>query len=175
VWRWLLLLGIPSAFVLFPYCFVGVQIGCNIDAVSALLWAIGEILIAMMTAWVGNERISWHYVIELTGIARLKEALEANDWASIEDDFGIDDFGDLEDEESMGFGAEAAELEMEMFGMKRAIYGIGKEDEDRAGKGVGRGEDEEEDEEDEVEKLEALMLRMQVVRGEFASWAGSVD
>lgn len=103
----------------------------------------------------------------------MKEALEANDWASNEDDFGIDDFGDLEDEESMGFGAEAAELEMEMFGMKRAIYGIGEEDEERAGEeGVGREEGG--DEEDEVEKLEALMLRMQAVRGEFASSVGRV-
>jgi hypothetical protein len=68
----------------------------------------------------------------------------------------------------MGFGAEAAELEMEMFGMKRAIYRRGEEDEERAGEeGVGREEDG--DEEDEVEKLEALMLRMQAVRGEFAS------
>lgn len=107
--------------------------------------------------------------VELTGIARLKEALEANDWASNEDDFGIDDFGDLEDEESMGFGAEAAELEMEMFGMKRAIYGIGEEDdEDEGGKKKDEIKDEikdEEDEEGEVEKLEALMLRMQAVRG----------
>jgi hypothetical protein len=68
----------------------------------------------------------------------------------------------------MGFGAEAAELEMEMFGMKRAIYGMGEEDEERAGEEEVGGE-EDRDEEDEVEKLEALMLRMQAVRGEFAS------
>jgi hypothetical protein len=108
---------------------------------------------------------SANYAIELTGIARLKEALEANDWAANEDDFGVDDFGDLEDEDDMGFGAEAAELEMEMFGMKRAIYGVGEEGEDDDGEKEDRKKDEE-DEEDEVEKLEALMLRMQAVRGE---------
>lgn len=82
--------------------------------------------------------------------------------------------------DSTGFGAEAAELEMEMFGMKRAIYGLRGDGEDQnvdediddGGKGnVG------EDEEDEVEKLEALMLRMQAVRGEsqipIISWAGA--
>ncbi len=96
----------------------------------------------------------------------MKEALEANDWASNEDDFGVDDFDDLEDEESMGFGVEAAELEMEMFGMKRAIYEAGEEVGDKDGE---NGERKEEDEEDEVEKLEALMLRMQAVRGKYAS------
>lgn len=71
----------------------------------------------------------------------------------------------------MGFGAEAAELEMEMFGMKRAIYGGVQEDEERAGEeGVGREEDEDED--DKVEKLEALMLRMQAVRGKLTSCLG---
>jgi len=62
---------------------------------------------------------------------------------------------------------------MEMFGMKRAIYGIGEEDEERAGE-EGVGGEEGGDEEDEVEKLEALMLRMQAVRGEFASSVGRV-
>jgi Alpha and gamma adaptin binding protein p34 len=110
--------------------------------------------------------VKLNYYAELQGIARLKEALEANDWAAIddEDDFGLDDFGDLEDEDDMGFGAEAAELEMEMFGMKRAIYEAGGKDGDEDGKGREREDDE--DQEDEVEKLEALMLRMQAVRGE---------
>ena len=70
--------------------------------------------------------------------------------------------------DSTGFGAEAAELEMEMFGMKRAIYGLSGDGKDQnvdddvndSGKG-NMGEDQE----DEVEKLEALMLRMQAIRG----------
>jgi hypothetical protein len=68
----------------------------------------------------------------------------------------------------MGFGVEAAELEMEMFGIKRAIYEAGEEDEQVEGEGRD-GREEDGDEEDEVEKLEALMLRMQAVRGEFCS------
>lgn len=108
------------------------------------------------------EVVELNYYAELQGIARLREALEAHDWASNDDDdFGLDDFGDFEDEESMGFGAEAAELEMEMFGMKRAIYEAGDED----GDGNGGEKLPREDEEEEVEKLEALMLRMQAVRG----------
>ena len=43
-----------------------------------------------------------------------------------------------------------------MFGMKRAIYGGGEE-----------GEEEGEEDDDEVEKLQAMMLRMQAVRGTF--------
>jgi len=78
----------------------------------------------------------------------------------------------------MGFGTETAELEMEMFGMKRAIYGEGEGDEDEDEEGEGEAKDardREEDEEDEVEKLEALMLRMQAVRGKSAPEAGRVD
>jgi hypothetical protein len=53
---------------------------------------------------------------------------------------------------------------MEMFGMRRAIYGDEGEKEGEDGKLGGEGEME--NEEDEVEKLEAMMLRMQAVRGE---------
>jgi hypothetical protein len=122
--------------------------------------------------------------IELTGLPRLLEALQSNDWASNDFpddaaesdglDFNLDGEGALG---GVGFGAEAAELEMEMFGMKRAIYGLEEEeeegrDEDGFEDSKGRDErkkmnkeDEDEEEEDEVEKLEALMLRMQAVRG----------
>ncbi len=78
----------------------------------------------------------------------------------------MDDFDDFEDDDSMGFGAEAAELEMEMFGMKRAIYGAADKDEDEDGE-KNEAKEENEDEEDEVDKLEALMLRMQAVKGKF--------
>jgi hypothetical protein len=87
----------------------------------------------------------------------LKEALEANDWESNElgDALGLEDFEDDEAENEMGFGAEAAELNMEMFGVKQAIHDIGEEDEV-----VNQDE--------EVEKLQAMMQRMQAVRGEFS-------
>lgn len=101
------------------------------------------------------------------GIARLKEALETNDWAGADDDLnqefeGLDD--DEEDDE-IGFGREAAQLQMEMFGMKRAIYGSNEENE---GEDAGRNGD---DEETSVEELETLMMRMQALRGKFISLA----
>jgi len=101
---------------------------------------------------------------EPVGIARLKEALEANDWAGGEDDESPDDL-DLEGEsvwdENRGFGSEAAEIEAEMFGMKQAIYGVGEEDGNDGGE---KAKEREEDQEDEVEQLEGLMLRMQAMR-----------
>ena len=95
------------------------------------------------------------------GLDRLKEALEANDW-EVGDDLGEDitvedlDEGDQEAEGSIGFDINAAEMEEEMAGMKRAIY---------AG-GLGEEEDEEEaDQDQEVEKLQAMIGKMQAVRG----------
>lgn len=57
---------------------------------------------------------------------------------------------------SRGFGEEVNELEREMFGLRMAI--------ERGGDGH---EDSEEDgnEEDKVESIEALMMRMQSIRG----------
>ena len=102
------------------------------------------------------------------GVERLKEALEANDWNG-GDEFGGDiDLEDLEEgddeaEGSIGFGIETAELEAEMGGMKQAIYGRGGADEE--------GEDiDEEDGDKEVEQLQAMMLKMQAVRGNSTSW-----
>lgn len=93
------------------------------------------------------------------GLERLKEALEANDWESNELGQGVDiddfDVGEEEGEAISGFGIEAAEMEMEMFGMKQAIYG-----------GINVEENgDEEDQDNEVEQLQAMMLRVQAVRG----------
>jgi hypothetical protein len=94
------------------------------------------------------------------GLERLKEALEANDWeGGLSEDVTLDDL-DEDDEEaegSIGFGIDATEMEEEMQGMKRAIYGggLGLEDED----------ENEADQDEEVEKLQAMMLKMQAVRG----------
>jgi hypothetical protein len=104
---------------------------------------------------------------EPMGIERMKEALEANEWDGGDDlgeginpdEFDSGGNGDAEGEGSIGFGIEAAEMEMEMFGMKQAIYGGSVGDE---------AENEDESEQDqEVEKLQAMMLRMQAVRGIF--------
>ena len=75
------------------------------------------------------------------GIERLREALETNDWESNElgEAVGLEDFDDG-GEGSIGFGIEAAEMEMEMFGMKQAIYegskGEGNQDEEVEDEGV---------------------------------------
>jgi len=90
---------------------------------------------------------------------RLKEALEANDWEAGEEleDLGFEDFdGDEDDTESLGFGIEAAEMEAEMFGMKQAIYSGTQDRED---------DDEEGEQDEDVEQLQAMMLKLQAVRG----------
>lgn len=84
--------------------------------------------------------------------------MESNDWEDAGD-------GELEiDEDETGFKAEAIELQMEMFGMKQAIYG-GDDDEQAEGSSSRNGEDEQED----VEQLEAMMRKLQAVKGEHSS------
>lgn len=97
---------------------------------------------------------------EPMGMERLKEALEANDWEGndeLGDAIDLEAFDDDSDAGSIGFGLDAKdreEMEREMRGMKQAIYG------------GGDGEDEEEDPSDkDVEDLQAMMLKMQAVRG----------
>jgi hypothetical protein len=100
--------------------------------------------------------------VEFMGMERVKEALEANNWAGGDgDDLDLDGLDDEDDDGSIGFGMEAAELMGEMFDMKRAIYGDDYEG-DEAKEGEG-----EEEEEKSVEQLEAMMLRLQAVKGEF--------
>ncbi|RDL39671.1 Uncharacterized protein BP5553_04011 [Venustampulla echinocandica] len=96
---------------------------------------------------------------EPMGIERLKQALETNDWAGNEDFDVMDDLDQLngegydeDDETSVGFGIDPAELENEMQGMKQAIYSGGLNLED--------GEEDDE----EVEKLQAMMLKLQAVK-----------
>ena len=95
------------------------------------------------------------------GIERLKEALEANDWEGndyLGDDINPEDFDDeIRSEGEVGFGINPAEMEDEMKGMKQAIYGSGIGGDDEMGEGTEQDE--------EVEKLQAMMLRMQAVRG----------
>jgi len=95
------------------------------------------------------------------GIERLKEALEANDWEGndyLGDDINPEDFDDeIRSEGEVGFGIDPAEMEDEMKGMKQAIYGSGIGVDDEMGEGTEQDE--------EVEKLQAMMLRMQAVRG----------
>ncbi|RDW94703.1 hypothetical protein BP5796_00466 [Coleophoma crateriformis] len=105
---------------------------------------------------------------EPVGLERLKEALEANEWEG-EDELGgevnFDEFDGADSDEEIisGFGIEAAEMEMEMAGMKQAIYGKGLDDNEPK-----EGEGEEGDQDDEVEKLQAMMQKMQAVRDQSA-------
>jgi hypothetical protein len=100
--------------------------------------------------------------IEPQGLARLKEALEANDWGGgggeEEDELHVSDLEGSDEEGSLDFGISIDEMKDEMAGMKQAIYGGG----------AGERSDEIDPEQDkEVEKLQAMMLKMQAVRGLF--------
>lgn len=100
-------------------------------------------------------------LLEPVGIERLKEALEANSWEG--DDLDVDiDFDNFEDEDegegSIGFDIDPAEMQEEMAGMKQAIYGGGNLDDEPDALDDREGEK-------EVEELQAMMLRMQAVRG----------
>ncbi|TVY20178.1 Increased recombination centers protein 6 [Lachnellula arida] len=99
---------------------------------------------------------------EPMGLERLKEALETNDWEGADEldpviDLGDLDAGDDEDAGSIGFGIDPTEMADEMAGMKRAIYGSS------LGEDFGGDEDAEDD--NEVEKMQAMMLKLQAVRG----------
>ncbi|CAG8956406.1 hypothetical protein HYFRA_00003789 [Hymenoscyphus fraxineus] len=101
---------------------------------------------------------------EKVGGERLREALESNDWMAEEgegevEEFLLGDEGEGEEMGELGFGIDPKEMEEEMRGMKMAIYGRGDGDEN----GNGNEEDDGKDDED-VEKLQAMMLKMQAVR-----------
>lgn len=94
------------------------------------------------------------------GIARIKEALEANDWGGGDGQSDSLDLGsDEEDTDEVGSRAEAAEIEREMFGMRNAIYD----------QGPSKDPEEEDGDEDElkVEELERLMVKVQVIKGKY--------
>lgn len=78
----------------------------------------------------------------------MKEALEACEWEGAEVDTISANLG-LED----GFGAEAAEVERELMGLKMAVKGAEESDE-----GGDEGGDE------GVEELENLTLKMQAIK-----------
>ena len=91
-------------------------------------------------------------MVEKTGISRLLEALEANEWDSgdgeVDGDLTEDALG-LED----GFGAEAAQMAREMMGLKMAVH-----EEEGLGAAEGDGGDE------EVQELENMILKMQAIK-----------
>lgn len=97
--------------------------------------------------------------LEPVGMARIKEALEANEWAG-DEELGVDALG-LDDDDEEGFestfAAEEAEMGMEFMGMKTAVNGGNDV------RGAHGGEDD--DESDQVEGLERMMHQVQAIRG----------
>jgi len=90
---------------------------------------------------------------EVVGMERVKEALEANEWESLDnaDDLNLED-GE-EEVEAFGetFAAEEAEINLEWLGVKTAISGAEE---------LG-----EEDEKEQVEELERMMRKLQTIKG----------
>lgn len=89
---------------------------------------------------------------DLRGIARVREALEANDWNGNSDDEELEDEfefanGEWGNTEDQGFGAERRELESEFANLTR------------------EDDDEGEDEAVQVEELGRMMQKMQATRG----------
>lgn len=106
---------------------------------------------------------------ERMGVARMLEALEANDWSGGdlagglgEDEDDDDEAGEGDDDgefdpESLGFGFDREDF----VGLRKAIWGGGG-----SGDEGSRGQEEEDEEvgEDDVQKLEKMMLKLQAVR-----------
>ncbi|KAJ4251971.1 hypothetical protein NW762_011271 [Fusarium torreyae] len=123
---------------------------------------------------------------EKTGVARVKEALEANDWSQLQAPLSDDEFGDFEtssakagddddnelDPQKMGFGFDKADFE----GLRRAIWEASQDVEEPSeptkaeaskegasgGNTAGGGLDELD--EDEIAKVEKMMRKLQAVR-----------
>jgi Alpha and gamma adaptin binding protein p34 len=91
---------------------------------------------------------------------RIREVLEAHQWADSHDSEDMDRLLDSEGEED-GFNLEVNELEREMMGLRTAIEKAGPGDE-----ADDDGDDgEQSDAELKVEGMEALMMRIRAIRG----------
>jgi len=110
---------------------------------------------------------------EKQGVERVREALEANEWADDEAGDGEDDLGlglgdGDEDEEfgEFGFGREEAEMTAELFGLKASLLGDG-EDEEEDGYGEGLDDDDKE-QKNQVDDLDKMMSKLMAVREQSA-------
>ncbi|TKA82361.1 hypothetical protein B0A49_00102 [Cryomyces minteri] len=98
---------------------------------------------------------------EPVGVARVKEALEANDWAA-DEVLDVDALSDDDDTFAGTFAAEEVEMERELWGLKSAVRGADAED---ASSALLEGDHAAaEDEASQVEELERMMLKMQAVK-----------
>lgn len=106
--------------------------------------------------------------LEREGMPRIKEVLETHDWSMTGGSSGLDEDPEVDSEDdlqdhllglsgSRGFGDEVNQLEREMFGLRMAI---------ERGGGDGDGDDDDHDDDEiDVESMEALMMRMQAIKG----------
>lgn len=102
---------------------------------------------------------------EKQGVERVREALEANEWADEEGDGDVDALG-FEDgsEDGFGdFGREEAEMTAELFGLKASL--LGDEEEDADGYGDAIGEDAQKN---QVDDLDKMMSKLMAVREQSA-------
>ncbi|KAF5707121.1 Increased recombination centers 6 [Fusarium mundagurra] len=118
---------------------------------------------------------------EKTGVARVKEALEANDWSQLEAPLSDSEFGDFEtssakgdeddkelDPQKMGFGFDKSDFE----GLRRAIWESSQDVEEpsesskaeTSKEGAPGGIGLEDLDEDEIAKIEKMMRKLQAVR-----------
>lgn len=106
---------------------------------------------------------------EKQGVERVREALEANEWADEEggdgeeDDLGLDLDGDEDEFGDFGFGREEAEMTAELFGLKASLLGDGEEDEDGYGDALGDTE-----QKSQVDDLDKMMSKLMAVREQSA-------
>lgn len=89
---------------------------------------------------------------ELTGIPRLREALEANDWAGAD----VDEDLVFDDEESEGDEDDMAPFTGQRGELREALSSLRAEDDGEEDDGTA----------EEVEHLEKMMLKMTALRGE---------
>nr|RBQ83979.1 hypothetical protein FVER53263_06688 [Fusarium verticillioides] len=118
---------------------------------------------------------------EFGGVARVKEALEANDWSQLEAPLSDSEFGDFEtssakadeddkdlDPQKMGFGFDKSDFE----GLRRAIWESSQDVEEpsesskaeTSKEGASGGVGLEDLDEDEIAKIEKMMRKLQAVR-----------
>ncbi|KAG9498538.1 hypothetical protein J7337_009345 [Fusarium musae] len=118
---------------------------------------------------------------EFGGVARVKEALEANDWSQLEAPLSDSEFGDFEtssakadeddkdlDPQKMGFGFDKSDFE----GLRRAIWESSQDVEEpsesskaeTSKEGASGGVGLEDLDEDDIAKIEKMMRKLQAVR-----------
>ncbi|KAK1811123.1 small nuclear ribonucleoprotein Sm D3 [Friedmanniomyces endolithicus] len=101
---------------------------------------------------------------EKVGFERLKEALEATEWAAVDDDddLEIDDLDFDAGDDIGGFGGEEAEMTAELFGMKAALFDhedFAAEAEDSSPPGAQAGD---------VDSLDVMMSKLLAVKEQSA-------